>query len=105
MSDVYRTFSFTADTIDGKIQQFPKQFYLRCGQVTPIGAQTVRQYTGTECIQAMNVFVIYYNGQLLGSKCFRDVLQFLQYFKSVCEYNYFLLNGCYMTINGCQVSI
>lgn len=105
MSENYRTFQFTADSIDGVIQEFPKKFFLRCDQVQIIGASQVRNYTGTWCIQVMNVFLIQYNGQLLGSKCFKTFEQFVRFIKSVCQYDYFLMNGRNLLINGCKVSI
>lgn len=105
MSRNYRTFLFTADTINGVIQQFPKQYFLRCGQVTPIGLSIVRNYTGTECIQAMTVFLIQYDGELLGNSCFKSFSAFMRFYQAVCQSSYLLLNGCNMTLNGCVVNI
>lgn len=99
----YKTFKFIAETIDGVIQEFPKEFYLRCEQVIPIGASQVRNYNGTECIQVMNVFLVQYNGQLLGNTCIKDKSQFVQFFNARCRWDYILLNGCNLQLNGCDL--
>jgi hypothetical protein len=108
MSSNYKTITFTADTIDGQILEFPEKFDLRCSLIQLIGAQTVRNYTGTECIEAMNVFVIYYCGQLLGSKCWKDSRSFFKWMKSRCE-NAGFRNVCIDTkpllINGCVMQL
>lgn len=97
-------FKFTADTIDGKIQEFPQQFQLHCGKIKPIGLQTVRDYNGNECIQAMNVFLIYYEGQLFGNKCYTSFAGFMQELKAVCYgFGNLQVNGCNFQVNGCNL--
>lgn len=105
MSNNYRTFKFRADTIDGKIQQFPQYFLFRCGEVKPIGVDVVRQYDGNECIVAMRVFLVLYNGQLMGNKCFKTFTQFMSFLRGQCNTDYISLNGCVMALNGCSVTI
>lgn len=99
-----KSFKFTADTIDGKIQQFPQQFYLHCDKVKPIGESIVREYNGNECIVAMKVFLILYNGQLLGNKCHRSFEGFMNFLRSKCYTDYMLVNDCILTMNGCDVT-
>lgn len=98
-----RTFKFTADTIDGKIQEFPQQFELRCDLVKPLGKEVVRQHNGSECIQAMKVFLIYYNGQAFGNRCHESMAEFVTFLRSVCYTDYLGLNGNRMTLNGCDL--
>lgn len=105
MSDNYQILNFTADTIDGKILEFPQQFALRCGFIQQIGVQVVRNYTGTECIEAISVFLIYYNGQLLGSKCWGSKQSFFKYYRRVCQGGgNICINNKPIFINGCKVS-
>lgn len=99
-------FKFTADTIDGKIQDHPKQFQLHCDLVKPIGIQVVRDYNGSECIQAMKVFLIMYGGQLLGNKCYGSFESFFQELKSVCYgIGAIQVNDCYLKVNGCNLTL
>lgn len=105
-NDNYTTFSFVANTIDGKIQEFPKQFFLRCNLVRPIGNSIVRQYNGTECIVSMKVFLIYYEGQLFGSTGYQTFDEFNAFLRSQCNDQCGVtINGCYALINGCHVTI
>ena len=101
----YKTFIFLADTVNGKILEFPKTFYLRCDLVQPLGTEIVRQYNKTECIVAKKVFLIYYAGDVFGSTQFTGVLQFLQYMNNACNpvFCNVLVNGCNLTFNGCNL--
>jgi hypothetical protein len=105
----FKTFVFIADTIDGKILEFPKPFYLQCDLVKPLGVDIIRQYTKTECILAKKVFLIYYAGQVFGSTQFTGVAQFVLYLNSVCQPvcapALITINGCLLQRNGCNVSI
>lgn len=105
----FKTFPFIADTIDGKILEFPKLFYLQCEWVKPLGLQIVRQYSKTQCIVAKKVFQIYYQGQVFGSSQFSSVMQFDQYLNNVCRYfctpAYVTINKCNLQRNGCNVTI
>lgn len=97
-------FSFVADTIDGKIEEFPRTFFLDCDKMRPIGTSDVRNYNGNECIQVMKVFLVYYEGQLFGTRAYKSMDAFVQARKDICfkvSCN-FLVNGCYMLINNCQ---
>lgn len=108
MSAEYQILNFLADTVDGKILEFPKKFYLRCGMIQQLGVQVVRNYTGTECIEAITVFLIYYNGQVLGSKCWNSKRDFMRYYQAVCQGDG-LKNVCIdnrpLQINGCWIKI
>lgn len=105
----FPTFPFLADTIDGRILEFPKLFYLDCSLVKPLGLQIVRQYSKTQCIVAKKVFQIYYAGQVFGSTQFTSVLQFVGYLNSVCisfcSPSFFTINNCLFQINGCDTTI
>ncbi len=69
-------FSLVADTVDGKIKEFPQTFYLDCDKMKPIGTEKVRNYNGNECIQVMEVFLVYYEGQLFGTRAYKSMDEF-----------------------------
>lgn len=99
-----RIFKFTAHTIDGKIQEFPQQFQLRCDFIKPLGNEIVRQYNGSECIQAMKVFLIYYEGQVLGNKCYTSHSGFIQELRAICHgFGNLQVNGCDLRLNDCNL--
>lgn len=104
----FPTFPFLADTIDGRILEFPKLFYLDCSLVKPLGLQIVRQYSKTQCIVAKKVFQIYYAGQVFGSIQFVSVMQFVSYLDSVCVSvcapAFVTINNCNLQRNGCNVT-
>lgn len=97
------TFKFTADTIDGVIQQSPQLFYLNCNKVKPIGASVVRTFNGNECIQSMKVFLVLYDGKLLGNKCHTTFTEFIDFLKAVCYSDYLLLNGVNLELDGAEL--
>ena len=100
-------YKFIADTVDQKILEFPKEYYLNCGEAKPIGYQTVRNYDNNECIVARNVFLIMYRGQLLGSTAFRTTDDFINYQNSNCYQRgtcLLTINGCYALVNGCGLN-
>lgn len=97
------TFKFTADTINGVIQQHPQQFHLRCSKVKPIGLSIVRTFNGNECIQAMKVFLILYDGKLMGNKCYTTYDEFMQALKNTCFTDYIMINGCNLQLDGCDL--
>ena len=105
----YKTFTFLADTVDGKILEFPNAYTLRCELVKPLGVDIIRQYSKTECIVAKKVFLIYYAGQTFGSTQFTGVLQFVQYLNNACKIfcapPFVQVNGCNLQWNGCNVII
>lgn len=105
----FKTFIFLADTIDGKILEFPKVFYLRCEWAKPLGVDIIRQYNKTECIVAKKVFLIYYAGQVFGSVQFTGVIQFIQYMNNSCRVfctpPILQINGCLLQRYGCNVTI
>lgn len=96
-----RQFTFVADTVDGKIQEFPQKYYLDCGRMSPQGTSIVRNFDGNECIQAMSVFLVYYDGHLFGSRCYKSMDDFVQARKARCFTDYLLLNGCGLELNDC----
>lgn len=104
----FKTFIFLADTVDGKILEFPKIFYLRCDLVQPLGCDIIRQYTKTECIVAKKVFLVYYGGQVFGSTQFTGVAQFVLYVNNSCRVfctpALVTINNCLLQRNGCNVS-
>lgn len=97
-------FYFVADTIDGKIKDFPPSFWLECDLIQYIGFQDVRNYNGNECIQVMRVLLVYYQGQLLGTRTYKTQEEFNQARKDICYKVYceFLVNGCNMVLNDCE---
>ena len=103
----FSTFQFTASTINGAILQFPQLFYLRCNLVIPIKRDIVRQFDGNECIVARKVFLVMYQGQLLGSTDFCSMDEFLNYRNASCFPKPpccgILYNGCYLTFNGQKI--
>lgn len=105
----FKTFVFLADTVNGKILEFPKTFYFRCDLVKPLGVDIIRQYTKTECIVAKKVFLLYYAGDTFGSTQFTGVAQFVQYLNNACAYfctpALIQINNCLLQRNGCNVSI
>ena len=101
---VFKTIKFTASTIDGVIQAFPQTLNLRCEWVTPVGKQVVRNYNGSECIRVIDVFLIYYCGQSLGTLDFNNADDFINYLNTTCnpcKQTSFTINGCYALVNGC----
>jgi hypothetical protein len=105
----FKTFIFLADTVDGKILEFPKVYYLRCDRVQPLGCDIIRQYTKTQCIVAKKVFLIYYAGQTFGSTQFTGVAQFIQYVNNSCRVfctpALVQINNCLLQWYGCNVTI
>lgn len=95
----FSTFKFTADTIDGCILEFPKEFDLRCDKVNPIGETIIRQYDGNECIVAREVFLVYYCGQTFGTTQFKTLDQFLAYRNASCVRP----KECNLSWNGCSL--
>lgn len=100
-------FTFVADTIDGKIQQFPTTFFFDCELMQPQGEVIVREYDGNECIVAMPVFSVYYDGRLFGTKAYKSMNEFVRARQAICFgiKCRFLVNGCNMVINGCEVLV
>lgn len=102
-------FTFIADTIDNKIQEFPVAFNLLCGKVKPLGCDIVKQFNKTECIVAKKVFQVYYQGQVFGSTQFTSVAQFVMYMNNACKVfctpANLTINNCYLNLNGCQVKL
>lgn len=102
-------FTFIADTINGKIQEFPVAQNLLCGKVKPLGCDIIKQFNKTECIVAKKVFLIYYGGDVFGSTQFSSVAQFVMYMNNSCRIfctpANLTINKCYLDLNGCQVQL
>lgn len=105
----FKTFIFLADTVDGKILEFPKVYNLRCEWAKPLGVDIIRQYTKTECIIAKKVFLIYYAGQVFGSTQFTGVAQFVLYMNNACRVfctpAIVTINNCLLQRYGCNVTV
>ena len=103
------SFSFTADTINGAIQERPKIFTLDCECVIPIGVDIVRDFDESLCIVAKRVFLIRYNQDVFGTCQFKSLEEFIQYKNLACSCCQdtvecvLLINGCNATINGCNL--
>lgn len=98
----FSTFQFIADTIDGKILQFPETMQLRCDLVVPLYQSIVRQFDGNECIVARKVYLIYYEGQVFGTREFATMDEFVNYRNANCIIAE--SPGCNITYSGCQVT-
>lgn len=102
-------FTFIADTINGKIQEFPVAQNLKCSCAKPLGVDIIRQFNKTECIVAKKVFLIYCDGDVFGSTQFSSVAQFIMYLNNACREfctpANITINKCYLILNGCQVKI
>lgn len=81
--------------------------YFQCGLVRPLGNQVVREYDGNECIRAVKVFLVAYNGHIFGREGFTDKSDFLNELNAICYPSRCLIkiNGCAVKINGCFVHI
>lgn len=104
----YRTFKFTAHTIDGKILEFPYSFWMRCDLVTPLYQDIVRAYDKNECIVARKVYLVSFGGHLYGTEDFTNMPDFVAYVKANCVVRsccFAIYNGCFITINGKKVTI
>jgi hypothetical protein len=103
----FSTFQFVADTINGKILEFPKTFQLRCDLVVPLYQDIVRQFDGNECIVARRVYLIYYQGDVFGTRRFHTMDEFVNYRNANCGRSAIGCNitfyGCGITFNGCQI--
>lgn len=108
-----KTFTFTANTINGNILEFPQTFYFPCGSaVNPIGVQVVRDYNMlTDCIRAIRVYTIGYANDIFGTTQFKTTQEFLNYRSQSCSccpqpnHCYLKINNCLVTINGCTIKI
>lgn len=104
----YRTFKFTAHTIDGKLLEFPSTFWMRCDLVTPLYRDIVRAYDKNECIVARKVYLVSYGGHLYGTEDFTNMPDFVDYVRANCNVRsccFAIYNNCFVTINGKRVTI
>lgn len=102
-------FTFIADTINGKIQEFPVAVNIRCELAKPLGCDIIKQFNKTECIVAKKVFLVYYAGDVFGSTQFNSVAQFVSYMNNACREfctpAYLTIDRCYLDLYGCHVQI
>lgn len=104
----YRTFKFTAHTVDGKILEFPYPFWMRCDLVKPLYQDIVRAYDKNECIVARKVYLVWYAGHLYGTEDFTNMPDFVEYVRTHCQVRvccFAMLGGCFITINGRRITI
>lgn len=101
-----KSLQFTADTIDGQIQEFPKLFYFPCDQVIPLGVSVVKSFDQELNIVAKRVFLLQYQTQSFGSSQFESLSDFNQYISAYCQCCpakcIVLVNGCNLQLNGCD---
>lgn len=103
---VFSTIKFHANTVDGDIMNAPVSFDLQCKLVRPIGSTIIRQFNNNECIRAIRVFLIYYEGQNLGTTQFKTMDEFIKYLNNTCNPVKdcgLIYLGCPLTVNGCQL--
>jgi len=95
----FNTFEFVANTLDGKILEFPLPVQMRCDLVIPLYQDIVKAYDKSECIVARKVYLVSYVGHLYGTFDFTTLEEFVEYrdSKCVCRLSY---NGCIITFNG-----
>lgn len=86
-------------TIDGKILEFPQEFILRCERVKPLGQDIVKEFNSSGCIVATKVYLIYYEGQVLGNRNIKTLDEFLLLRNSGCNF----VIGCPLVYNGCTI--
>lgn len=97
----YRTFKFTANTIDGKILEFPYSFWMRCDLTKPLYQDIVRAYDKNECIVARKVYLVAYGGHLYGTEQFTNMDEFVNYRNTNCR----VLVCCTLTWKNCFVTV
>ncbi len=105
-----KSLQFTADTIDGQIQETPQVFYFPCDKVIPLGTSVVKSFDESMNIVAKRVFVVQYGSRSFGSCQFQSFSDFDTYLGSQCQCCpctecFVLINGCFIEINGCVAQI
>lgn len=80
---------------------------MKCGKVTPIGLQTVREFDIEYCIVATDVYLVLYNGDTYGTQQFETFDEFEDYMAGECtccaSLCTFTINCCEVTIDGCSL--
>jgi hypothetical protein len=95
-------FKFTANTLDGRILEFPKVVNMLCDKVIPLYQDIVKAYDKDECIVAREVYLVNYGGHLYGTTDFTTMDEFVSYRNSNCRC--VLVNGnCVITYNGMPI--
>ena len=95
-----------ASTINGRIQEFPQTFNLKCNEVIPVDETIVRDFDSNLDIVAKRGFLVRVGEQLLGTTQFKSKEDFLKYKSVNCaccspsEDCFLYVNGCIVTING-----
>lgn len=101
-----KLFKFTANTINGELQEFPASFEFDCDRISPIGMAVIRDYDDLLNIVARKVFLVLYNGETFGTTQFKSISDYDQFIKVNCQCCpsrcIVLLNGCHLQLNGCD---
>lgn len=107
MAKDFSIFQFTANTLDGKILEFPLSINMRCDLVIPLHQDIVKDYDKDECIVARKVYLVSYGGHTYGSFDFTTLEEFVEYRNSSCmeECCYVTIGGCYVTFNGIKINL
>jgi hypothetical protein len=93
-------------TINGEFLETPQSINFDCGSVVGVGMdrQILRGYDANWCIVAKKVYLIRQGQNVYGTD-FQNKNDFQQFINSNCYSAYFLIDGCIMTLNGCEVKI
>lgn len=103
----FSTFRFTANTLDGRILEFPLTVDMRCDLVIPLYQDIVKEYDKDECIVARKVYLVSYGGHLYGTFDFTTMEEFIEYRNRNCiekECCYITFGGCYLTFNEVKIT-
>lgn len=92
----FNTFEFVANTLDGRILEFPLPVQMRCDMVIPLYEDIVKAYDKSECIVARKVYLVSYGGHLYGTFDFSSMEDFVNYWDSNCR--------CCITFGDCVLT-
>ncbi len=107
-----KLFSLVVEVINGEIQEFPVTMEFPCELLVPVGETVIRDYdSSVNFVIAKRVFLVRYGNSVFGTTTFKNLAGFLQYMNAIChcctECGSYVLtaNGCFLTINGCDIVI
>ncbi len=78
----------------------PKDIWVVCDQVVPLGLQVIRQANSSECFVARSAYMFSFQGVLYGSFSFNTLQEFIDYRNTNCT----ILECCTVLVNGCMLS-